>query len=164
MASWFTHKSRRYDFGELGLTEPPIIEQLTGLKYKEWAERLDDSAEEWRIAKAEGLDNPQPDLLVMLGMIGAAVAQKYPQWSIDKVVRFVRDRAHDQWEFDTDDPVDDEESEGDAVPPSDAAESGTTVGSATGSETPPETTPDSETLATTGEDGSATTSESASET
>lgn len=62
------------------LGDPVLVEELTGLDWNSFVERLPDEDEP---------DDAPEDPVAMLGMIGVAVWQRNPTWKRDRVVRFV---------------------------------------------------------------------------
>lgn len=74
--------SRFYPFpSSFRLGDPVLVEELTGLDWNAFLERLpdeDDPADE------------NADPAAMLGLVGVAVWQQNPRWRRDKVVRYVQ--------------------------------------------------------------------------
>lgn len=63
------------------LGDPVLIEELTGLEYDTFLERLPDD---------DTPDDELMDPIVTLGLIGVAVWQESPTWRRDRVVRYVQ--------------------------------------------------------------------------
>ena len=78
------------------LGDPMLVEDLTGLKFDQFAERLDEqnvllAERQARIDAGESEeDNPPPtDNAVLLALVGVAVWQTNERWTRDRVRRFV---------------------------------------------------------------------------
>lgn len=93
------------------LGDAALIEQLTGLKHKDWRKRYVDSI----IAAIESGDEPdeavnavEEDSAVTIGIVAIAVSRGNPRWSRSQIVEFVSDLDFDEVEIEG----------GDASPPS----------------------------------------------
>lgn len=62
------------------LGDPVLVEELTGIPWSEWVDRLPDEDEP---------DDGPEDPVAMLGLIGVAIWQANPTWRRDRVVRYV---------------------------------------------------------------------------
>ncbi len=62
-----------------------LVERLTGLKFSEFAERLDQQQNEQELPA----EDREADPLVVLGLIAAAVWQANQTWSRERVEKFV---------------------------------------------------------------------------
>jgi|GEM_PF-3963010 len=96
------------------LGDPVLVSEVTGLQWMDFAELLD-----------EGANDPR----VMLGLIAVSVWQANPGWKRDRVARFVEQLAMDQVDFVS---PDDDEQENPTV----AAEPAATTGSSPGRSEP----------------------------
>jgi hypothetical protein len=94
------------------LGDPVLIEEVTGLPFDAFAERLDDMNR--RIDEGE---KNVSDMLVMTGLVAAAVWQAKPRWKRDRVVAFVN-QVDIETSFEASDPPE----ESDEVPPVEAAD------------------------------------------
>lgn len=65
------------------LTDPILVEELTGLEFEEFGRRLDE------VNQSIGTDDPVSDYKATLGLVACAVWQKNPRWSRAKVARFL---------------------------------------------------------------------------
>lgn len=69
---------RLYPFpSRFRMGDPVLVEQLTGITWPQFVDRLPDD------------DETPDDPIAMLGMVGVAVAQGNPTWRRDRVVRYV---------------------------------------------------------------------------
>ena len=74
----FRIEGREYPFPQtFRLGDPVVVRSLTGMEFKEWAAALDD-------------EDQREDPVVLIGLIGVAVAQGNPRWSREKVIAFVQ--------------------------------------------------------------------------
>ncbi len=65
--------------GSFRLGDPVLLEELTGLTYESFLERLPDD------------DSPDdPDPVAMAGLIGVAIWHEHPTWRRDRVVRYTQ--------------------------------------------------------------------------
>jgi hypothetical protein len=87
------------------LGDPVLVEELTGLTWGEFVERLPDE---------DAPDDMPEDPVSMLGLIGVAVWQGNTTWRRDRVVRFVTTLAMDKVEITGPEPEEDTEREDDA--------------------------------------------------
>lgn len=69
------------------LGDPVLLEELTGLEYDKFLERLPDED----TAETDDLDP-----VAMVGLIGVAVWHENPTWKRDRVVRYVQGLTRDQ--------------------------------------------------------------------
>lgn len=100
------------------LGDPVLVEELTGLTWADFVERLPDE---------DAPDDMPEDPVSMLGLIGVAVWQGNPTWRRDRVVRFVTALAMDKIEITGPEPEeatekDDADGEGDGRPPESPSE------------------------------------------
>jgi hypothetical protein len=111
------------------LGDPVLVEQLTGLAWSEFLERLPEDED------PDGALDPVAEL----GLIGVAIAQANPLWRRDKVVSYTTRIERDKITFVGPEAEDDEddEAEGDARPPDKAGET-------TSSSSPPTSRSDSD--------------------
>lgn len=67
-----------------------LVEQLTNLTWMEYVERLPDLTDDQQVSE---------DPIVQLGMIGVSVARANPEWSRDRVVKFMNSVFMDEIEI-----------------------------------------------------------------
>lgn len=63
------------------LGDPVLVEELTGLTWNEFLDRLPDE---------DSADDEMPDPVAMLGLVGVAVWRANPTWRRDRVIRYVQ--------------------------------------------------------------------------
>lgn len=113
------------------LGDPVLIEEISGLRFHEFAERLTTS--EWLIGR---------DPAVLVAVVAVAVWQQHEDWSREKVRKFIEALDTDQFDFKLP-----EQTETDADPPDEPAGESPSPTSSDGSTTTAEesgsaTTPD----------------------
>lgn len=80
---------REYDFPtKFRFGDTTLIEELTGLTFVEFSERLDDLNQRVDEAKANG-ETAKGDMLVMVGLMGVGIWQANPRWKRERVLAFV---------------------------------------------------------------------------
>lgn len=85
MADRFEIREKAYPMPQtFRLCDPVLVEELTGLPFHEFAERLDAAGE-----SANG-DGDGVDPVLMPGLVGVAVWQTNRTWKREKVIRFVQ--------------------------------------------------------------------------
>jgi len=72
--------------GSLRLTDPVLIERVTGLHFTEFAKRQDAALEK---VKSNGAPE-EFDAIVMVGLVAVSVAQAHPEWSFSEVEKFIQ--------------------------------------------------------------------------
>jgi hypothetical protein len=81
------------------LGDPVLIEELTGLAWNEFVDRLPEDDEP---------DDAPDDPVVLLGLLGVAVWQQNPRWRRDKVIHYVQQLDMGEIEAVTPEPDDDD--------------------------------------------------------
>lgn len=72
--------------GSLRLTDPVLIERVTGLHFTEFAKRQDAALK----AATDPAAKPEEfDAIVMLGLVAVSVSQAHPDWSFAQVTDFI---------------------------------------------------------------------------
>jgi hypothetical protein len=89
------------------LGDPVIVEQLTGLTWPQFVERLPDEDDDPSVA-----DDP----IATLGMLAIAISQTNPTWRRDRVIRYVSDLDMDDVQI-VGPSLEDDVEEDDANPP-----------------------------------------------
>ena len=72
--------------GELTLTDPVLIERVTGLRFPDFAKRQDEAL----AATRNGVPDEEFDAIVMLGLVAVAVAHGHPDWSYADVTKYIK--------------------------------------------------------------------------
>lgn len=72
------------------LGDPVLVEELTGVQWDEFLERLPDD---------DSPDDESLDPIAQLGLIGVAIWQENPTWRRDRVVRYTQALERDQIEL-----------------------------------------------------------------
>lgn len=86
MAAGFRIGEADYEFpATFRMCDPVLVEEVTGLDFAEFAERIDEMNE--AIAGGE----PGSDVKALLGLVAVGVWQANPRWKRDRVVRFMQD-------------------------------------------------------------------------
>lgn len=100
------------------LGDPVLVEELTGLAWDEFVDRLPD--------ENDG-DKDGTDPVALIGLVGVAVWQQNPRWRRERVVRFVE--SIDQGDFTVSAPEPEEENGGPPAPPAGGKASETSASS-----------------------------------
>lgn len=83
MRAGFLIEDRFYPVPEaFRLADPVLVEELTGLSWGEFEERLPSGEED--------ADGQGADPVALLGLVGVAVWQQNPRWRRDRVLRYVQ--------------------------------------------------------------------------
>ena len=114
------------------LGDPVLVEELTGLEFPDFAERL---------GLAQQVPDADLDPVLTLGLIGVSIWQANPRWRRDKVVRYVQAIPQDDVEFQGSD--DEDGPSPPAEPTADGSTDSVERSSTSPEDSPQEPTPDS---------------------
>lgn len=109
------------------LVDPVLVEELTGLSWGEFEDRLPSGDDD--------IDGQGADPVALVGLVGVAVWQQNPRWRRDRVVRYVQQIPQDKLSIYAPDDED-----GDGGPPAGTAGATTSGPSASNSESGSDTT------------------------
>lgn len=115
------------------LGDPVLVKEVTGMKWPEFMQALDEQNEAIEEAEQMGAPSPSPDQVVLAGLIAVAFWQGNPTMSRDKARRALERIPMEDIEA-----VDGDEGEADLGPPAQGAASGAEPTTSSASELSPE--------------------------
>lgn len=124
------------------LGDPVIIRELTGMAFPDFSEAMQEAQED---------PSRGSDPVLMVGLVGVAVARKHPGWSRDRVVKYVQ-----RVEFEQLSGQGGEEADEDGDPPTPAESGESSASSALSSSPSPDASVEPASPETPGESGSDT--------
>jgi hypothetical protein len=104
------------------LGDPVLVKEVTGMKWPDFAQALDDQNQAIEESEEMGTNPPQPDQVVLAGLIAVAFWQGNPMMSRDKARRALERIPMDDIEV-----VDGDEGEADVGPPALSGEEAATT-------------------------------------
>jgi hypothetical protein len=110
------------------LGDPVLVKEITGMKWPDFAQALDEQSQAIEEAEEMGTKPPAPDQVVLSGLIAVAFWQGNPLMSRDKVRRALERVPMDDVEL-----IDGDEGEVDVGPPAPGGDKAATASSTTSS-------------------------------